>query len=334
MVETADVLVIGAGIAGLALARDLALSRRRVRVLDKSRGVSGRSSTRRLEGGAGEEARLDHGARYFTARDGRTRAWAQSGLEAGWLSEWTRRVPSWKAGQITQGSGGHPRYVPPKGMSTLGRELATGLDVELEAEVTALGREGGVWQVRCRDGRSFEAATLMLNLPPPQIIPLLKDIDIDLAPLQAVQFDPCWAVGAVLKSDIAADWPALWLEGHPALDWIAREHTKRPPGSPPALMLHAGATWTRAHLEDDRQSVIAALLDAARDIVGSIAVAHSFAHRWCYATPTVRYPQASGYFPDLQLGWCGDWCQSDAHGPRVEAALLSGWHLAGRLGAG
>ena len=330
MVETAEVLVIGAGLAGLALSRDLAQAGRRVRVLDKSRGVSGRSSTRRLESGAGE-ARLDHGARYFTARSERTAAWAQSGLAAGWLSEWTRSVPSWEAGQVSQEGGGHPRYVPPNGMNMLGRELASGLEVKTQAEVTALGRESGVWQARCRDGRMFTAATLILNLPPPQIIPLLKEIDIDLAPLHSVQFDPCWAVGAVLESDIAADWPALRLTGHPLLDWIAREHTKRPPGSPPMLMLHAGADWTRAHLEDDREQVSAAVLDAAREIVGDMNAAQRFAHRWRYAAPTVRYPQASGWLPDINLGWCGDWCQSDSHGSRVEAALLSGWHLAARL---
>ncbi|WP_157463608.1 FAD-dependent oxidoreductase, partial [Deinococcus pimensis] len=38
-----DVLVVGAGLGGLACARDLRRAGRRVLLLDKSRGVSGRA---------------------------------------------------------------------------------------------------------------------------------------------------------------------------------------------------------------------------------------------------------------------------------------------------
>jgi renalase len=323
-----DLLIIGAGLAGLALARELTRAGRQVTVLDKSRGVSGRSSTKRLE-----EARLDHGARFFTARAEQTKRFVQEGLDAGWLAEWTRGIPKWQAGQTTQESGGHPRYVPPAGMSTLGRELARGLNVHTEAQVTRLTRTDHGWQAECQDGRTFGAGTVVLNMPAPQIVPLLDGTDIDLSPFQEVRLDPCWAVGAVLNADIAgADWPALRVQDHPALEWIAREHTKRETDSPPALMLHARADWTSAHLQGEKAEVAATLLDMAREIAGPLDVAGSFAHRWLYATPTERYPEAFGWRPDLGLGWCGDWCTPDGHGPRVEAALLSGWGLAEQLG--
>lgn len=96
-------------------------------------------------------------------------------------------------------------------------------------------------------------------------------------------------------------------------------------------MLHARADWSTQHLQDDKQAVQDALLGAARALIGDLEVEQSFAHRWLYATPTERYPQPSGWHPEAQIGWCGDWCTPDAHGPRVEAALLSGWDLAGRL---
>ena len=329
-------LIVGAGLAGLALARELTRSGGHVTVLDKARGVSGRSSTRRIERDA-DPARLDHGARFFTARTPRTLELVQQGLDAGWLAEWTRRVPSWKAGQIGDEQGGHPRYVPPAGMNVLGRELAQGLSVVQEAQVTRLEQLPGGWRATCADGRSFSAQRLVLNLPAPQILPLLEGTQTDTAPLQAVQFDPCWAVGALLARDLeGADWPALRVQEHPALEWLAREHTKRRPGHPPALMLHARADWTRAHLQDDRDSVTELLLSAAREVVGpfdvaQIGVAQSFAHRWLYATPTRRFPDPYGWLPEVGLGWCGDWCTPDPHGPRVEAALLSGWQLADAL---
>ncbi|WP_424951084.1 NAD(P)/FAD-dependent oxidoreductase [Deinococcus sp.] len=331
-IQGQDTLIVGAGLAGLALARELAQADRRVTVLDKARGVSGRSSTRRIG-----EARLDHGARFFTARGERTNAFVQEGLAAGWLAEWTRSVPKWEAGRVTQEGGNHPRYVAPAGMNTLGRELSKGVEIRTGAQVVRLTKTGTGWRVDCQDGRAFTASRLVLNLPAPQIVPLLAGTDIDGSPLQAVQIDPCWAVGAVLNHDIAgADWPALRVQEHPALEWIAREHTKRrlaPEliGHPPALMLHARADWTRAHLQDAQAEVEASLLTMAREIALGLDVAASFAHRWLYATPTERYPEAFGWLPEQQLGWCGDWCTPDEHGPRIEAALLSGWGLAKEL---
>lgn len=321
-------LIVGAGLAGLALARELTRAGQHVTVLDKARGVSGRSSTKR----AGE-ARLDHGARFFTARAEPTKAFVQEGLEAGWLAEWTRSVPKWQAGQVSQESGGHPRYVPLEGMSTLGKVLAGGTEVHTGAQVTRLTQAGTGWQAECQDGRRFEADRVVLNLPAPQIVPLLAETDMDVAPFQAVQIDSCWAVGAVLRADVqGADWPALRVQEHEAIEWIAREHTKRAPGHPPALMVHARADWTTRHLQDSKEEVQSALLTAAREIVGELQVEESFAHRWLYATPTARFPEAYGWRPELNLGWCGDWCTPDPHGPRVEAALLSGWKLAERLG--
>ena len=324
----ADTLIIGAGLAGLALARELAQSGEQVVVLDKSRRVSGRSSTR-LTG----QARLDHGARFFTVRAERTRAWVGGALAAGWLAEWTRHVPVWEAGKLSAETGeGHPRYVPPEGMSVIGRELARDLKVMMQTRVDAVRRQDGLWHASCQDGRVFTARRLVLNLPAPQIVPLIAGTGVDPAPFRAVQFDPCWAVGALLEIDLpGAGWPALRLKNHPVLDWVAREHTKRPPGEAPSLMLQARADWSREHLQDDPATVTSALLDAAREVVGPLSAVESFAHRWLYATPTARYPQPYGWDASQELGWCGDWCTPDPHGPRVEAALLSGWGLADEL---
>ncbi|MFM2034129.1 MAG: hypothetical protein RJA32_764, partial [Pseudomonadota bacterium] len=58
------VAVIGAGISGAACAFELQSLGFEVQVYEKSRGASGRLSTRRTETWS-----ADHGAQYFTARD-------------------------------------------------------------------------------------------------------------------------------------------------------------------------------------------------------------------------------------------------------------------------
>ena len=58
------VAIIGAGLAGLSCATRLQAQGFEVHVFEKSRGPSGRMSTRN-----GENWSADHGAQYFTARD-------------------------------------------------------------------------------------------------------------------------------------------------------------------------------------------------------------------------------------------------------------------------
>ena len=59
-----DVLILGAGLAGLSCARRLQDAGKKVLVLEKARGLGGRMACRRTEKGA-----WDHGAQYFTATD-------------------------------------------------------------------------------------------------------------------------------------------------------------------------------------------------------------------------------------------------------------------------
>ncbi|NQZ46169.1 MAG: FAD-dependent oxidoreductase, partial [Erythrobacter sp.] len=63
-----DIVIIGAGMAGLACASQLIAAGRDVRLLDKGRGPGGRMAARRANV-AGQPSAFDHGAQYFTARD-------------------------------------------------------------------------------------------------------------------------------------------------------------------------------------------------------------------------------------------------------------------------
>jgi len=58
-----DIIIIGAGIAGLACARPLADAGLHVIIIDKGRGIGGRVATRRAD-----DLRFDHGAPYARAQ--------------------------------------------------------------------------------------------------------------------------------------------------------------------------------------------------------------------------------------------------------------------------
>ena len=86
------VLVVGAGIAGLAAARrllEVGVDRSDLRVVDKGRGFGGRMASRRIDTPNGV-ARFDHGAQFFTTRSDLFRATVDRAVDAGAVVEWTR----------------------------------------------------------------------------------------------------------------------------------------------------------------------------------------------------------------------------------------------------
>ena len=314
-----DFLVIGAGLAGLACAADLQTSGASLTVLDKGRGVGGRCATRRLR-----DVRVDHGAQFFTARSERFQQIVASGLAEGSIGEWYRTIPVWKDGAIHERAEGHPRYACPEGNSALPKFLAAGLDVRLGDAVTEIERTPDGFTAATASGETFSGRRLVLNLPPEQLLALAGDLlDVDsVARFSAVKMEPRWAVVATLERDLPVSWPALELEGHPSLSWIARDHTKRPPGTSPTLVLHADADWTRAHYDDPPEAVISALLADVAVLLGPEKAVESVAHRWKYAKTIA--PLGEPYFLSGEIGACGDWCL----GGRVEGAIQSGWALA------
>jgi renalase len=336
MDATTDVIVIGAGLAGLAAARDLTRAGLSVRMLEKSKGVSGRAATKRLvldgHGVAGQPIRADHGAQFFTVRGDRLSAILPKFLEAGICFEWTRGFPRWTPGGTERREPGNPRYACADGMSALGKAFAKGweandsaLNVETESLVTSISPTSDRWSAVLENGQVCHARTLILNAPAPQAIPLVSAHipPLLLQSLEAVRYDPCWAAIIALKEMPPVDWPALEMD-HPVFSWAAMDHTKRQPGSPPVLVLHAQGAWSRDHLELKPETALEMMINAARDALGSW-VANSLAstaHRWRYAQPTALYPQP--FMAHENLALCGDWCA----GSKIEGALESGWATA------
>ena len=70
---------------------------------------------------------------------------------------------------------------------------------------------------------------------------------------------PCWAVMAVFDRPLLADWDAAFVNEGP-LSWVSAQVSR--PGRPAAhaWILHASPQWSKAHLEDDADSVREALL--------------------------------------------------------------------------
>jgi predicted NAD/FAD-dependent oxidoreductase len=311
----ADVLVVGAGMAGLTAAGALAPTRRVV-VLDKGRGVGGRVATRRIG-----DATLDHGAQFLTTHgDGFARTvagWAGAGVVRPWFHR--RLGPDGAAGP---GRGdGHVRWRGAPAMTAVAKHLAAGLDVRTSTRVGRVVAAGDGWDVRLDDGGVLSARAVLLTAPVPQSLELIADVVVPVAErlaLEAIRYDPCLAALVPLDGPAGLPEPGAVAPSHGPVS-IAVDNRAKGVSAQPALTVHATPGFSRDHWDAPDADVVSALLDALGRPVAVAAGAQVM--RWRYARPVEVHPQRCvvvATAPPLVLA-------GDAFGgPHVEGAVRSG----------
>lgn len=309
-------VVVGAGLAGLVAARRLVEAGREVVVVDKGRSVGGRLATRRIAAEGRGEARLDHGAQFFTVRGEALGNLTRDLLHVGLVRVWTHGFG---------GDDGHPRHVVAGGMTALAKHLAEGLDVRVATRITAVGPADDGWRV-VADGLALDADAVVLTPPVPQSLALLAAGDVTLEPelaagLGALDYERTLAVLAVLDGP-----PALPPPGGVQLDdgpfTFVADNAAKGISELHALTLHTTDGVARARWDDEEADVLADLLADAAPWVGSTRVVAAQLKRWRYARPRRTWPDrccvaATAPGPLVLAGDAFD-------GPRVEGAFESG----------
>jgi len=303
------IVIIGAGMAGLACARRLAGAGLAPVLLDKGRGIGGRVATRR----AGS-LQFDHGAQYINAHGSDFAAVLRALGDTDALAAW-------------QDGTGRTHNVGVPGMSAIPKALGARLDIRQNAQVARIVRVRDGWLLHLDDA-SLRAARVVVTVPEPQVAGLLGADHPLVAVLAPVQIAP----GLTLMAAVAAPAPFITRQdGDDPLAWIAQDSAKpgRPQGTAALWVAHAGEAFSQTYLEDSPTAIAAQMLPLLCDRLGvaSDTVTHAAAHRWRYARVTQALGQPFLCSLDATLYLGGDWCI----GPRVEAAWNSGSAIADDL---
>jgi renalase len=301
------VVIVGAGLSGLACARVVAAAGLPVRVLDRARVVGGRMASKRLHGRP-----VDLGAAYFTVHDpefaevvGR---WRTAGLARPWTDELA----------VLGGAGrgrapGPVRWAAPGGLRSLVAELATGLDVELEHPVERVGPGPDV------DGRA--ADVVVLAMPDPQAQRLLPAGSPAAAEVAGRAWRPVVTVVAGWSRRQWAALPAAFVNDHPVLTLVADDGDRRGDGAP-VLVAHTTAAAAARH-DADPDGAVGPAVAALRDLLDIPQPPEwTHAHRWRHASPA-EPRERSFHLGDDGIALAGDGWGS----PRVETAWRSGTDL-------
>ncbi|MFI5841829.1 NAD(P)/FAD-dependent oxidoreductase [Catenuloplanes sp. NPDC051500] len=293
-----DVVVVGAGIAGLACARALVEGGARVRVLERGRVVGGRLASKRYDG-----RYADIGAAYFVADDAEFAAQAGSWEARGLARAWTDTLRVYPGGEKTTGP---VRWAAPGGLRSLAADLADGLDVRLSTQVGEV---------------PADADAVVLAMPGPQAVRLDPPPGI-VAAANAQTWQPVIAAVLTYPERGWDDLRGAFVNEHPVLATVCDDGDRRGDRAP-VLVAHSTAALAARHLAAPEQAgpILAA---AVAELLGLAATPRVDVHRWTYAQPE---PTDAPYAQDGRVWLCGD-----AFGrPRVQTAWLSGRAVARAL---
>ena len=313
------VVVVGAGLAGVACAAQLRAAGVPVRVRERGRGVGGRMTSRPIRGRP-----VDLGAAYFTVRDPEfaqvVERWRRTGLARPWTSE-LAVLGGGEPGERGRAPGPQ-RWAAAGGLGSLVADLATGLDVELEHEVRHVAAGPLV------DGERADVA--VLAMPDPQALRLVHPSSPAAAEVAGRAWRPVIAVAAGWSARRWAPLHAAFVNDHPVLALVADDGDRRGDGAP-VLVAHTTADVARAH-DADPDGAVAPVVAAVRELLAvDEAPAWTHAHRWRFASPAADRDRP------FHLGEDGIALAGDGWGSsRVETAWRSGTLLgravAARLG--
>lgn len=315
------VVVVGAGLAGLMAACELRTRGHDVILFDKGRSPGGRLATRRIG-----DARLDHGAQFFTVRSERFAAHVRKWEADGVVFEWCK-------GFGPDGDG-YPRYAVHGGMNSLAKHLARDLEVRCDSLVFSLhrGEHTGAaheWEVKLDDNTVHAADALIVTCPLPQTFSLLVSAEVSMPEaLWRTEYDRTLSLLAVLDRPSLVPAPG-GVQTDPSFTFVGDHHAKGI-STLPAITLHANPEWSEAHWNDDPVSAHDALVALARPYLGDAVIVESQLKRWRFATPRHIWPDTH-WSPDdvTTLAVAGD----AFAGPRVEGAALSGLSAAAAVAA-
>lgn len=315
--------IIGAGIAGLACATELAKAGFAVTLFDKSKGVGGRMSHRHYE-----KWGADHGAQYFTVKDPIFQVEVQRWLAHGVVEPWKARIVTLANGIVSDLDHKTERYVGVPAMTAPAKYLAKDLSVQLSTNIIEIKQINDLWRVVSKDEGLLPDAFdyLMTAIPSVQAKTIIGGYSNTLKEIcNQVVMLPCWTLMVYLKNPLMLDFDGAFVKDH-LFSWIARDNTK--PGRSPyeTWVAQASNEWSLQNLELTQFEIDQRLVESFEALTGQHCDLYQ-SHLWRYAKLESPHEQIYAYDSALRLGACGDWLRNST----VEGAWLSGYSLAHSL---
>ena len=327
-----DVAIIGAGTAGCMTANLLSADGYNCCIIEKSRGLGGRCSRRRIEGNES----IDLGASEFSMdkhENPLLQEKIDTWVQAGYLSRWKR--PSSRFDKPSHIESKTTLCATPF-MNSWHKKMVNKIPILTSSHVSKLTKTGKFWQL-LDDNKQLicTANNIVITSPPEQAADLIKGFNgfsrCKAAADTSLPQYVC-AIGFSQSLPVKAD---SYQDGHPVLQSAIRESHKlskavSPDSLPELWVLHSTHHWAKQHSEQSHQQAAVTLSETFCQhfkLTEKPRILSS--HYWRLARhQALPHPYPSFIWnEELQIGCVGDWLDSGD----FKGALNSSLGLSQRL---
>ncbi|MFN5854293.1 MAG: NAD(P)/FAD-dependent oxidoreductase [Pseudanabaenaceae cyanobacterium] len=339
-----EVVVIGAGLAGLTCAQQLQQAGINVTVVEKSNGLGGRMATRRIQG-----TWIDHGAQYISPRDDGFVRFMRKLEEKQIVEPWGRNIYIATAQGLRplQSDEIYPRYICTSGMTGIAKYIAQEFLSQGDqhkhricnnTRIIGVQCDDQQWRLTTQNNEEITADAIVATMPAPQFLPLFESV-LDngsnfLQAVRLVKFLPNMTIMAGYDySGVALPkWQGVKYEDDNILTWVSCNTSKHSSVQKQlVLVLQSSADFATQSMEEpDLEIAGKPMLIHAGKTLGKAFGSPEWwqVHRWrfAFADEPLGISCLSTASP-LPLVCAGDWCA----GRTIEAAYTSGMAAAESL---
>jgi renalase len=308
--HTAEVAIIGAGTAGCFIASLLDNAGVDCIVIEKSRGLGGRCSRRRV----GSDYDIDLGSPEFSPSkisNPLLKEMLNTWVAAGYLSAWCKDSSRFDTPTISR----IETLCGTPSMSTWHKKIASNINTLTQRKVSRIKRVDTHWHL-LNENHQLIAVTkkVVITSPPEQAIDLLNTVEnfhySQGLPTESLPQYVC-AVSFSKPINMAAD---VYENGHSLLRMAIRENSKPGRTFPASLkevwVLHSTHNWAQEQRHADSDTCATLLADTFCehfDIDSEPRILTS--HYWRMSKHKKTSQESTNFIWDstLKVGCCGDW---------------------------
>ncbi len=328
--------------SGLAAAHVLHNAGHTVTLFEKSRGVGGRTATRKRAGFI-----YDHGAQYIKYGNPDSNSLITELFRAPDLVDISKPVWIFNAqGHIQEGDpvqNAEPKWTYRSGITALAKQMATDHTIHLGTRITRIQQTPAGWQLFATDKDTGTYDYLLITVPASQAVDLLQDSQLSSNLQTAITTELLKARYNQLLSIALGYHTRLQVrpyyalvntdKGHP-ISWLAWEHEKAPervPAGGSMLIVQMAPSYSQLHRDDPSDNLVHEVAELTTALIDEKLPAPDFTdvQPWRYALPTQQADANALNTITMphRLAFCGD----AFVGGRVHLALEHGLHVGRQL---
>ena len=272
--------LIGGGLTGSTVAREIQSLDLDLFWFEKSRGLGGQSSTRRSDAG-----RFDHGAPYFDAHSDVFRKQVDFWVQSGAVAPWNALRARYHEGSFIQLPAAQGRYVGIPGMNELCKAQAGEVPCAFGKRVSKVRHHGRTWSLSFDNGEpNLEVDALVTTAPAAQSWALMEGVKEYATPLQSVRSSSVWVAVVRLARFLNTDFEDISFDQGP-LKKAVRNRTKPMREGADTWVLYGDPAWSKANMEREKLDAaqeLKSIFESAMGPLGQMS-AELVGHRWRYA---------------------------------------------------